>query len=199
MSYRGYRNPGLGVVGYLIITCVIIWIAVSINKSLLSLLAFTPYDLLHFHQPWTIITSIFVHFPIPNFTHILFNMVTLYFFGMFFVNLVGDRIFLLVFFIGGLVGNLVFMWLASPFSAVIGASGAIFAIGGALAVMRPRLPVFIFPIPAPIPMWVAVLGGLLLSFFAADIAWQAHVGGLAAGLVAGYILRRREIARYWQR
>ena len=195
MRYRGYGSPGLGIVGYLIITCIVLYIAVSINDSLISLFGFAPADItrqpLH---PWTLVTSIFVHAPFPNFTHILFNMLILYFFGGFLTNLLGSRVFLIVFVAGGIAGNLFFMLLASsPLSTVVGASGAIFAVEGTLVVLRPKLPVFVFPIPAPIPLWAAVIGGFLLTFYAsADIAWQAHLGGLVLGLVVGFFFRLRE-------
>ena len=195
MRYRGYGSPGLGIVGYIIITCVVLYIAVSINQNLISLFGFAPVDLTgQPFRPWTLVTSIFTHAPFPNFTHILFNMIVLYFFGGFLVNLLGSRVFLLVFFLGGLAGNLFFMLLASsPMSTVIGASGAIFAVEGTLVVMRPKLPVFVFPIPAPIPLWAAVIGGFLLTFYAAsDIAWQAHLGGLIFGALAGFFFRLRE-------
>jgi len=195
MSYRGYRNPGLGVVAYIIITCVVLYVASSISLKFYDWLALEP-DMFT-QQPWTIITSMFMHAPFPNFTHILFNMLTLYFFGLFLVNLVGDRVFLLVYLICGIVGNIAFILLAPPAASVVGASGAIFGIGGALVVMRPRLPVYVFPIPVPIPLWVSVLGGFLLTFLATGVAWQAHFGGLIAGVVAGLILRRRELRQYW--
>ena len=70
--------------------------------------------------------------------HILFNMLTLYFFGMYVLALVGEARFFLVYFIGGIVGNALFMLLA-PGPIAVGASGAIFALGGVLAVLVPRL------------------------------------------------------------
>ena len=129
----------------------------------------------------------FVH---GGFAHILFNMISLYFLGSFLIRAAGEKSFLAIFFLGGLAGNILFILLADPYSTGIGASGAIFALGGALAVMLPRVPVLVFPIPVPIPLWGAILIFLLFSFLP-GIAWQAHLGGLLLGLIAGLILRKR--------
>ncbi len=86
------------------------------------------------------------------------------------------------------------MLLGPENSVAIGASGAIFAIAGTLTIMRPRLPIVLFPIPIPMPLWVAVIGGfviLTLLSLGLNIAWEAHLGGLLVGLIAGYIFRRR--------
>jgi membrane associated rhomboid family serine protease len=135
----------------------------------------------------------FVH---GSFWHILFNMICLYFLGSFLIRAAGEKSFLAVFFLGGLAGNILFALLANPFSTGIGASGGIFALGGALAVMVPRVPVIIFPIPVPMPLWVAIIILLFLSFLP-GIAWQAHLGGLFLGLVAGLIFKRRRQTYYF--
>jgi membrane associated rhomboid family serine protease len=192
MAYRRYPGSALGAVEYIIFTNVLLYIAVSINNNLIQLFGFLPDAF--FQQPWTIITSLFIHAPFPNIGHILGNMITLYFFGNFLVSLVRERTFLLVYFIGGIIGNL--LMFLTPMSLVIGASGAIFAVGGALAVLRPKWTVYVFPLPIPIPLWVAVLGGFALTFGVYQVAWQAHLGGLAFGLVMGYIFRRREYRRF---
>ena len=145
-------------------------------------------------QPWTIISSIFVH---GGFGHILFNMISLYFLGSFFLRAVGERSFLAVFFLGGLAGNALYLLLVPPNVIGIGASGAIFAIGGALAVLVPRVPVYIFFIPIAMPLWAAILIFFLLSFVFPEIAWQAHLGGVLAGVMAGFILRRRKRVYYF--
>lgn len=84
------------------------------------------------------------------------------------------------------------MLLAPPLSIAIGASGAVFALGGALAVMRPKLRVLVFPVPVPMPLWVAVIGGFVIISFLPNVAWQAHLGGLAFGTIGGYFFRRKE-------
>jgi len=140
-----------------------------------------------FDRPWTIVTNIFVH---SGFWHIFANMFTLFFFGSNLSLIVGSRRFLLVYFAGGILGNILFIVLSSPFNIAIGASGAVFAIAGALAIMIPKMKVIIFPIPVPIPLWIAVIGGFLILSFMPGIAWQAHLGGLVAGLIAGYFFKR---------
>jgi membrane associated rhomboid family serine protease len=151
-----------------------------------SLLGLQPATFLH--QPWTIITNLFVH---GGFGHIICNMISLYFLGSFLLRLIGEKNFLIVYFLGGIVGNILFILLAHPLSIGIGASGAIFALGGALTIMAPRLPVFIFFVPIPIPLWVAMIIFLLISFIPSGIAWQAHLGGFLLGLGAGYHFKRR--------
>jgi len=89
-------------------------------------------------------------------------MLTFYFFGRYLSRLVGESKLLITYCCGGIVGSVLFILLASPYSIAIGASGAVFALGGALAVMRPKLRVFVFPIPVPIPLWSAVIGGFLI-------------------------------------
>jgi len=123
-------------------------------------------------------------------------MISLYFLGSFLIRAAGERSFLAVFLLGGLAGNILFVLLANPFSTGVGASGGIFALGGALAVIVPRVPVFIFFIPIPMPLWVAILIFLFFSFIP-GIAWQAHLGGLLLGVVAGLIFRRRRRIYYF--
>lgn len=147
-------------------------------------------------QPWSILTSIFLHI---EFWHIFGNMITLYFFGTYFNRLVGEKRFLIVYFVGGIVGNFFLLLLSglAPYPAALGASGAVFAIAGGLVVLRPRLPVIIFPIPIPMPLFVAVLGGFVILSFLPSVAWQAHLGGLIVGLIAGFIFRRRDRYRFF--
>jgi len=135
------------------------------------------------------VTNLFIH---GSMWHIAANMLTLYFFGRFLSMLIGDARFLIVYFLGGIIGNLFYILLASPYSIAIGASGAVFAIGGALAVMAPKLRVYVFPIPAPLPLWAGLIGVFVIISIFPYVAWQAHLGGLILGLLAGYFFRRRQ-------
>jgi len=187
MMYRSHRGLNLIPIWVLMGLNLLLFIVTLIVPTLILLLGLIPAGILD--RPWTIITSIFLHGGIG---HILANMITLYFFGRYLCALIGDRKFLTVYFVGGILGNVLYILLAPPFSIAIGASGAIFAVGGTLAVLRPKIRVFVFPIPIPFPLWVAVIGGFLIVSFFPNVAWQAHLGGLAFGLTIGYFFRKRE-------
>jgi len=187
MAYRSWQSVKLTHIWILMAVNFLLFIATAIAPELIFLLGLQPVGLLI--RPWTIVTNLFIH---SGLWHILANMLTLYFFGRYLSLLVGQRKFLLVYFGGGILGNILFILLAPPLWVAIGASGAIFALGGALAMMRPKLRVFVFPIPVPLPLWLAVIGGFIIISLLPHIAWQAHLGGLVFGLIAGYFFRRRE-------
>ncbi len=202
VSYRDENGFRLGPIGYIIVINLILLVITLIVPRLkfdLGLAPFiflnTPWSFLD-NQPWTIITNLFIH---SGIWHFFTNMLTLFFFGNYLIRLTGSRAFLIIYFLAGLVGNGFYLLHAqiseqTMFSVAIGASGAVFGIAGVLTVLRPKLKVFIIPIPVPIPLWVAILGGfLILSIpgFGGNIAWQAHLGGLIVGALAGLYFRRK--------
>jgi membrane associated rhomboid family serine protease len=179
------------------------WLLIAINLIMYLVRVINPdfavqlglYPPEFWERPWTIVSSMFIH---ANIWHILANMITLYFFGSYLNRLLGTWKFLLVYFAGGILGGIVYLLLPpSPPAVAVGASGAIFALGGVLAVMRPRLRVIVFPIPVPLPLWIAILGIFAIFSFLPNVAWQGHLGGLVLGLVMGYFFRRRERYRYY--
>ncbi|MCK9356411.1 MAG: rhomboid family intramembrane serine protease [Dehalococcoidia bacterium] len=171
---------------FLVALNILVFFFTLMRPQLTYLLGLTPA--LVTQQPWTPITAMFVH---AGFNHILFNMISLYFLGSFLLRLVGEADFLKVYLIGGLAGNALYILLGASMVPGVGASGAIFAVGGALALMAPKLPVIVFPLPIPVPLWGAMTFFLLISFVMAGIAWQAHLGGFLFGLLAGALLKRK--------
>ncbi len=156
-------------------------------------------------QPWRLITSAFLH---GSPLHILFNLYALYVFGPVLERFLGRARYAALYLVGALGGSVgvVLVWqlylvtggastkwldgLFTPASAY-GASGAIFALMGALLVLRKAIGLQLFQI-------VLVVGvNLAFGFFVRGIAWQAHVGGLATGaaIAAVYLLTRREQQR----
>ena len=190
MRYRGNQGFTLGPIGFLIVANLILYVATSVRPEFfIHLFGLSRSNFSA--QPWTIVTNMFIHAPFPSLWHILANMMTLYFFGGYLNRLIGGRNFFIIYFIGGIVGNIFYLFWGPLFTPAIGASGAVFAVGGALAVLKPNLRVIIFPIPAPIPLWVAVIGGFLIISFFPGVAWQAHLGGILFGLMLAYFFRRR--------
>jgi membrane associated rhomboid family serine protease len=187
MAYNRYQDFKANPVWAMILINFLVFIATLINRGLI-ISAFGLQPAGFTAHPWTIITSMFVH---GGFLHILFNMISFYFLGTYLCRIVGENKFLIVYFGGGILGGIFYILLAFPLSIAVGASGAIFALGGALAVMRPKIQVMVFPIPSPIPLWIAVIGGFIIFSFLSFIAWQAHLGGLVFGLVAGYFFKKR--------
>jgi uncharacterized protein len=189
VSYRSGEGELIPII-VLIIVNFLVYIGVNIanftGAGILGYLALSRSTFLV--APWTIFTYMFTH---QEFFHILANMITLYFYGSFLNRITGVRTFLLIYLVGGLVAGL-FVLLLSPLNSfTIGASGAIFALGGALAVLVPKLKVIIFPIPVPMPLWVAILIGFLVLAILPGVSWQGHLGGLVTGLLAGWVLRKR--------
>lgn len=198
MSYRRNRGLNINPIWVIIGVCVVIYLFSSFDpRSLIeNRFALIPIEINT--QPWTLLTYMFLH---GSIWHLLFNMLTLYFFGTFAIALVGETAFLTTYFVGGIVGGLAYLAFAfipgsyfqsTQYSAVVGASGAIYALGGLLIVMRPNTRVVTFPIPIPMPLWVAILIGFVLVLIYPNVAWQAHLGGILYGAAVGYYFRRRE-------
>ena len=138
--------------------------------------------------PWTLVSAIFLH---EGFAHIFYNMFALLMFGLVLEAIVGSRLFLVIFLATGIVGNVAGVF-AYPLAYSLGASGAIMGIIGALAVIRPRLIVWMGA-PMPLIVAAAIWAGLdLIGFLSpaqTGIGNAAHLAGLAAGILIGLILR----------
>ena len=176
-----------------------VWALIAINTLMFIVTTIRPDigDSLALTKPflnsnyWTILTSIFVH---ANYLHIFSNMLALYFFGTFCLQLIDDKWFWVVYFIGGIFGNILFLLIGPANSAVVGASGAIFAIGGLIAMMRPNQKVYLYFF-IPMPLWVGIALSFGLTVIIPGVAWQAHLGGLIVGLITGFFFRQRERQR----
>jgi hypothetical protein len=143
-----------------------------------------------FPRPWTFVTSIFLH---ADLEHLLFNMIALLVFGSYLEARVSKKKFLLIFFVSGIVGNIGYMVTAPTLTTPgLGASGAIYGIMGALAVIEPFATVYISYMPMPMIMaaFIWALTEFLGLFVPSNIARGAHLGGLFFGIFYGLYLRR---------
>ena len=166
-------------------------------ENICSKVALLPSTILKGQNLWTFLTSMFMH---AGVTHLFVNMVSLLFIGGFVEKLIGKKRFIIFYLVAGLFAGAFFVLIAALTGLdlnvyAVGASGAIFGLGGLLAVLTPRLPVLVFFI-IPLPMWAAMifLIGILwiLSFsLGLPVGNVAHLGGLLLGLGYGFYLKRK--------
>ena len=148
---------------------------------------FRPYWFLRRRQYETIVTSGFVH---ADLAHLVFNMVTYYFFAIPLERRIGPAKFAVLYFLGLVVSDLG-TWRKhrnDPQYASLGASGAISAALFASIVYAPWQSLIIFPIPVPIPAPLFAVGYVAYSWYSARhphgrINHDAHLGGAVFGLV----------------
>ncbi|MEU8788087.1 rhomboid family intramembrane serine protease [Streptomyces sp. NPDC048643] len=143
-------------------------------------------------QWYRMLTSMFLH---GSPTHIIFNMLTLWWIGGPLEAALGRARYLSLYFISGLAGSALCYLLTAPNQPSLGASGAIYGLFGATAVLMRRLNSDMRPIIALLVI------NLIFTFGWSGIAWQAHIGGLVAGVVVGYAMvhaprERRNLVQY---
>lgn len=168
------------------------------NPDFIKNIALIPASIIAGQKLWTLVTNMFMH---ADIFHLIVNMISLMFLGGFLERVIGKKRFLTFYLIAGIFAAAFFVFFAWLFkqnldAAAVGASGAIFGIAGMLAVLTPRLPVYIMFIPIAMPMWFAsilILGLLWLLSGVAGLAIgnTAHLGGLVAGLIYGFFLRKK--------
>jgi membrane associated rhomboid family serine protease len=168
------------------------------NPKAMDYIGVMPSRILAGGYIWTLITSIFMH---ASPTHLFMNMVSLAFMGGFLERILGKRRFLIFYLSAGIFASIFFVLVSMIFQTdinvmAVGASGAIFGIAGLLAVLTPKLKVYIMFIPVAIEMWLASIIILGLLWFLSlvgglPIGNTAHLGGLIAGLIYGTYLRKK--------
>ena len=136
---------------------------------------------------WQLFTSMFVH---VNLLHLFGNMLFLLIFGIRAEELFSKKEFFFIYFASGLAGNLLTL-LMPPLTLSAGASGAIFGIFSASVMYLGKT------------MGQSIMSALMYSFFllilgaGRNVNLLAHFGGLAAGLVIGYMLAKNRKLTKW--
>jgi membrane associated rhomboid family serine protease len=139
------------------------------------------------HGQWyRMITSAFVHI-LPNQPplgpmHILFNMLSLWMFGVVVEQQIGRVRYLAAYLLSAVGGSVFCYYLTAPYAQSIGASGAIFGLIGLYFVLSRKL--HFDPLGGQRQLVIAVLWLVLASRFT---SWQGHLGGLVTGVVIGLV------------
>ncbi len=141
------------------------------------------FEYLQFSNEWyRLFTVALTH---GGFLHLGFNMYSLMVLGNPLEAAYGKQKFLIVFFFSLLTGSLTSAYFASIYSASVGASGAIFGLFGALAIVGKR-------IGADIRSIVVIIGiNFAFGFALGGVDWRAHLGGLIGGVVAAQLVMVR--------
>jgi membrane associated rhomboid family serine protease len=146
---------------------------------------------------WQVVTYAFMH---GNIMHLFSNMLALFMFGGRIERTLGEKQFLLYYFVCLVVAalcQLAFMYYFEPgqMFPTLGASGAVFGILLAFGMFYPHERLVMIPIPVPIPAWLFVGGYAAVELYLgvtgtqAGVAHFAHLGGLAGGYV---------LIQYWR-
>jgi membrane associated rhomboid family serine protease len=170
--------------------------------ELLALWPLTPIDGRVYFHVWQIVTYAFLH-STDNIAHLLFNMLGLWMFGTEIERYVGARRLLMCFFASVVTAALTQLFvpelLGAPPAATIGASGGVFGLLLAYALLFPHRKVVPLIPPIPMPAWLfaAIYAGLELFMGVtgtlSGIAHFAHLGGMigSALVVMQWRLTRR--------
>jgi len=163
----------------LILANALVYLLQTMRPAITEAFAFVPVLILS--RPWTLFTYMFLH---GDISHILFNMLGLLFFGPRLEIELGGRDFLLLYLASGLMAA--FLSFISPFSAIIGASGAVYGVFMGFAYYWPRENIRIWGVLPVEARWIvafmtvmSLFGGF--GFTMDNIAHFAHLGGFLGG------------------
>ena len=175
---------------------VVAFLAQNVSPELTLLLGLRPADVLLDLKIWQPFTYMFLH---GGLAHILFNMLSLWMFGVELERVWGTPFFSRYYAITGvgaglctvLVSLLPFGFAQQMYLAVtIGASGAIYALLLAYALYFPHRQIIFIIFPLPARVFVMILGGMALLFsISSQQGGVAHIAHLS-GLVIGYLYLR---------
>jgi membrane associated rhomboid family serine protease len=191
IAYAMGPGPVTPVVKALIIANVGMFLVSSLAPMVISPLGLVPEEVLTGFRIWQLVTYLFLH---GGVFHILFNMLTLWMFGVELERMWGSRFFAKYYFVAGVGAGLTqimasllpFGPLASLYYAqTIGASGAIYGLLLAYAMYFPHRQIMFWGVfPIQVRYFVLIMGAIsLLSAAdgASGVAHMAHLGGIAFG------------------
>lgn len=167
------------------------WMIPQLGQVLTDWFSVYPWKIFNVLQIWRLVTYQFLH---SGISHILVNMLVLYFFGPMLERQWGSKKFLTFYLICGATGGILFQLLAIahilPPDPLVGASGAIYGMLAAGAILFPNLRVYVMGIfPLPLMVLALIFAGIsVLRFFGGHNAGgeAAHLAGMAAGAL--YVL-----------
>lgn len=192
-------------VKWLLIANIGIWFLVQVigegflKLPVMSIFALYPGKVLFNFEIWQLFSYMFLHS--MQITHILFNMLMLWFFGAELEQKWGSKFFLIYYLFSGVGAGILYclgVWvyaLATGSSTglivpVVGASGAIFGLLLAQGILfGDRIVYFFMLFPMKVRYFVALMGFVQIasmmtsSVSGGEVAYLAHIGGIVAGYI----------------
>ena len=168
------------------VTLAVSLLALYRMPQLIGRFVMRPYFVARGKQIETVVTSGFVH---GDLGHLLFNMVTFYFFAFTLERILGTPAFVVLYFAALVLSSAcsIAKERNNPQYATLGASGAISAVLFAYILYEPFSTLVIFPIPVPIPAFVFAIAYIAYSVWASkngrdNINHDAHLCGAVTGV-----------------
>ena len=163
----------------------LVFLLTNMMRSLGNYLALNVILIHEYKMYWQFFTYMFVH---GDFSHLFFNMLGLFFFGLAVEQSLGSKEFLLIYFISGIfcgiASYLFYLFTGAYYVFLVGASGAINSLLLAYAVIFPRSRIYMMGIlPIPAPLLVAIYAGIEIASqlftLRNGIAHMTHLAGFA--------------------
>ncbi|MBK7106150.1 MAG: rhomboid family intramembrane serine protease [Ignavibacteriae bacterium] len=202
MAYNDYRPRGFGgfsffppvIKNILIINGIVFFISiiaqnivvggVLLDNLITKYFALIPFSNTYWNfMPWQLITYQFLH---GGFSHIFFNMLMLWMFGMEIENIMGSKKFLIFYLLAGVGGGILQLLLGTGSAPIIGASGAVYGVMVAFAMYFPDRLIYVYFL-IPVKAKYLIVFMMVIEFLsvgdASFVAHLAHLGGAVIGFL----------------
>ncbi len=210
-----YHGAVIATIGLVVLNGVVFFYQFSLGVNMFPVFfhSFGFIPAAFFENPvgefWTIFSSMFIH---GSFGHLLGNMWFVWVFGPAVEGRLGFRRFMLLYLLSGIAAALIQgFFMPDSTTPMVGASGAVSGILGAYLVLFPRARIltvippfffFFFWLPATIYLgyWIFLQFVYALSGLP-GVAWWAHIGGFALGILLMLMMRPKRIYRadpFWE-
>jgi membrane associated rhomboid family serine protease len=163
------------------------------NRQMMDTWMDHPYSIYYQKKWYKIFSSQFIH---ADWMHLIFNSITLFFFGPSVEIMIGTVNFILAYIISQIISSITTLVLhyKNPEYRALGASGAILGILYIFIVFQPMAPIYLMFIPIGIPAFLFGIGFLVYSMIGIQtemgrISHEGHLGGALAGLILGFLFK----------